>query len=65
MEALHDRGDGQARGKIKHGSPIAGPSGVGVWNAPTLDPERDTLYIGTGDNYSDPDDADERFHRRA
>ena len=42
------------RGKTKHGSATAGPSGVGVWNAPTLDPEHDTLYIGTGDNYSDP-----------
>ena len=25
-----------------------------MWNAATLDPEHDTLYIGTGDNYSDP-----------
>ena len=31
-----------------------GPSGVGVWTAPTLDPERDTMYVTTGDNYSDP-----------
>lgn len=44
----------QPRLKNKHGSATAGPSGVGVWNAPTLDPDRDTLYIGTGDNYSDP-----------
>ena len=42
------------RPKTKRGSATAGPSGVGVWNAPTLDPDRDTLYIGTGDNYSDP-----------
>ena len=26
-----------------------------MWNAATLDPEHDdTLYVGTGDNYSDP-----------
>ena len=25
-----------------------GPSGVGVWTAPTLDPERDTMYVTTG-----------------
>jgi polyvinyl alcohol dehydrogenase (cytochrome) len=42
------------RPKTKRGSATTGPSGVGVWNAPTLDPDHDTLYIGTGDNYSDP-----------
>jgi len=42
------------RAKTKHGASAAGPSGAGVWNAATLDPEHDTLYIGTGDNYSDP-----------
>jgi polyvinyl alcohol dehydrogenase (cytochrome) len=31
-----------------------GPSGAGVWTAPTLDPDRDTMYVTTGDNYSDP-----------
>jgi polyvinyl alcohol dehydrogenase (cytochrome) len=31
-----------------------GPSGVGVWTAPTLDPEHDTMYVATGDNYSNP-----------
>ncbi len=42
------------RAKTKHGAESEGPSGVGVWNAPTLDPEHDALYVGTGDNYSDP-----------
>ena len=42
------------RPKTKLGAASAGPSGVGVWNAPTLDPEHDALYVGTGDNYSDP-----------
>lgn len=42
------------RAKTKRGAATAGPSGAGVWNAATLDPEHDTLYIGTGDNYSDP-----------
>lgn len=42
------------RGKTKRGAESAGPSGVGVWNAPTLDPDHDALYVGTGDNYSDP-----------
>ena len=31
-----------------------GPSGAGIWSAPTLDPEHNTLYVTTGDNYSDP-----------
>ncbi len=41
-------------GKTKQGAASFGPSGVGVWTAPTLDPERDTMYVTTGDNYSDP-----------
>ena len=40
--------------KTKRGAQVMGPSGVGVWTAPTLDPEHDTFYITTGDNYSDP-----------
>ncbi|HEV2783043.1 MAG TPA: PQQ-binding-like beta-propeller repeat protein [Actinophytocola sp.] len=28
------------------------PSGVGVWSSPVIDPRTDTLYIGTGQNYS-------------
>jgi polyvinyl alcohol dehydrogenase (cytochrome) len=31
-----------------------GPSGAGVWSAPTVDTKRGLLYIGTGDNYSLP-----------
>lgn len=36
------------------GARSIGPSGVGVWSAPTLDQERGMLYVATGDNYSDP-----------
>jgi len=42
------------RAKSKNGGGAWGPSGVGVWTAPTLDPEHDTMYVTTGDNYSDP-----------
>jgi polyvinyl alcohol dehydrogenase (cytochrome) len=45
------------RAKTKLGSAVMGPSGVGVWTAPTLDPERNTMYVTTGDNYSDPPTA--------
>ncbi|HEY2842124.1 MAG TPA: PQQ-binding-like beta-propeller repeat protein [Bryobacteraceae bacterium] len=31
-----------------------GPSGAGVWSAPTLDARRGRLYAGTGNNYSEP-----------
>ena len=42
------------RAKTKTGAAVFGPSGVGVWTAPVLDPEHDTIYVTTGDNYSDP-----------
>ena len=44
----------ESRAKAPGGGDAYGPSGAGVWTAPALDPERDTLYITTGDNYSDP-----------
>ena len=31
-----------------------GPSGAAVWSSPTLDPERNVMYVTTGDSYSDP-----------
>jgi len=40
--------------KNSAGMQIVGPSGAAVWNAPTLDVKRNTLYVGTGNNYSPP-----------
>jgi len=34
------------------GTQISGPSGAGVWDAPTVDVKRNALYVGTGNNYS-------------
>lgn len=31
-----------------------GPSGVALWNSPSVDEKRGRLYIATGDNYSSP-----------
>lgn len=31
-----------------------GPSGAGIWSAPTVDKKRGLLYVGTGNNYSNP-----------
>jgi polyvinyl alcohol dehydrogenase (cytochrome) len=44
----------KARPKNRNGSSAWGPSGVGIWTAPTLDPEHDTIYVTTGDNYTNP-----------
>ncbi len=41
-------------GKNARGTPTFGPSGVGVWSSPTVDPKRGVLYVTTGDNYSAP-----------
>jgi len=36
------------------GAQLWGPSGAGIWSAPTLDPTRNLLYVATGNNYSEP-----------
>jgi polyvinyl alcohol dehydrogenase (cytochrome) len=41
-------------GKTSTGTLRQGPSGAGVWSAPTIDPKRGMLYVTTGDNYSAP-----------
>jgi polyvinyl alcohol dehydrogenase (cytochrome) len=43
-----------ATGKTTDGKPMIGPSGAAVWSAVTIDQARNRLYIGTGDNYSNP-----------
>jgi polyvinyl alcohol dehydrogenase (cytochrome) len=41
-------------GKNSAGIEQWGPSGAGVWAAPTLDTKRGLLYVTTGDNFSPP-----------
>ena len=41
-------------GKTPVGTPRWGPSGAGIWGAPTVDTARKLLYVATGDNYSPP-----------
>src|SRR5262249_30654092 len=41
-------------GKTKTERAIWGPSGASIWSAPTIDAEHQTIYVGTGDNFSDP-----------
>jgi len=40
--------------KSKTGAQMRGPSGVALWSTPTVDERLDRLYVGTGNNYSDP-----------
>ena len=44
-------------GKTQRGTPQFGPSGAGIWSAPTLDTKRGVMYVTTGDNYSSPTTA--------
>jgi len=42
------------QGVNEHGVERRGPSGAAVWSAPTVDKKRGLIYVGTGNNYSDP-----------
>jgi polyvinyl alcohol dehydrogenase (cytochrome) len=42
------------RGKSSSGAQLWGPSGAGVWSAPTIDTKRGLVYVATGNGYSDP-----------
>jgi polyvinyl alcohol dehydrogenase (cytochrome) len=41
-------------GQNKVGTKTWGPSGAAVWSAPTIDPQKKVIYVGTGVNYSNP-----------
>jgi polyvinyl alcohol dehydrogenase (cytochrome) len=47
-------GESKRTGATPSGTPMFGPSGAGVWSAPTVDERRGLLYVTTGDNYSHP-----------
>jgi polyvinyl alcohol dehydrogenase (cytochrome) len=42
------------RGTSTAGVPLWGPSGSGIWSAPTVDVSRRALYVATGNAYSAP-----------
>lgn len=44
----------QPRGLSAEGVQLYGPSGAGIWSAPTIDPVRGLLYTATGNAYGDP-----------
>jgi len=39
----------------KEGVQLMGPSGVSVWSSPTIDTRRKVLYVGTGNDHSEPE----------
>jgi polyvinyl alcohol dehydrogenase (cytochrome) len=41
--------------KPANGAQLYGPATGGVWNAPTIDPVRGALYVGTGDAVTPPE----------
>ncbi len=43
-------------GTAPNSTPRMGPSGAGIWSAPTIDARRRSIYVGTGDAYSEPAD---------
>jgi polyvinyl alcohol dehydrogenase (cytochrome) len=42
------------RGSNNHGGQTWGPSGGGIWSAPTVDARRGLIYVATGNGYSEP-----------
>jgi polyvinyl alcohol dehydrogenase (cytochrome) len=41
--------------KTAEGVQLMGPSGASVWSSPTIDGQRQVLYIGTGNDHSEPE----------
>ena len=41
-------------GKNAVGTDRIAPSGAPIWNTPAIDPVRQVMYVGTGENYSSP-----------
>jgi polyvinyl alcohol dehydrogenase (cytochrome) len=39
--------------KTSTGTQLYGPAGGSVWSAPTVDPKRKLIYVGTGNSYTD------------
>ena len=51
----HALGEPRPMGKTAAGVQIFGPSGAAIWNAPTVDAKRRTVYAATGNQYTGPE----------
>lgn len=45
------------RGENAIGTQLWGPSGAPLWSSPAVDPDRNAVYVTTGNNYSNPASA--------
>lgn len=43
-------------GRTSAGTRVFAPSGAPTWTSPAVDPRRNVIYVGTGENYSSPAD---------
>ncbi len=50
----HTTPEATRQGKSSNGTQQWGPSGAPVWTTPAIDEKRNVLYVGTGENYSQP-----------
>lgn len=50
----HTTPEATPQGKSSVGIQQWGPSGAPVWTTPAIDEKRNVLYVGTGENYSQP-----------
>lgn len=41
-------------GKNARGTQLYGPSGAAIWSAPTIDAQRNAIYVATSNSYSNP-----------
>ena len=42
------------RAKNKAGTQLWGPSGAPIWSSPAIDPQKNVVYVTTGNNYTGP-----------
>ena len=54
LEGLHHPRGPASDQRNAVGTQLHGPSGAAVWSAPTVDVQRQVLYVATGDESSDP-----------
>ncbi len=54
LEDVHAVGEREAAGKTSAGTERWGPSGAGIWSAPTIDAARKLVYVSTGNMYTEP-----------
>jgi polyvinyl alcohol dehydrogenase (cytochrome) len=50
----HATPEATLQGQNAAGADIYGPSGASVWSTPAVDPRRNRIYVGTGENLSHP-----------